>query len=1147
MSASWKLVVPVLAGASLITVGVLSLMQNQPGSIPTAPAISPSGPITLILPGDTTTTPPAIAAATIDPDAPVHAVVVDLADVPSGVHDTNSKLDRWLRGEVDFSKGHKMRSDDEIDALREAAFGLPPIAIESFSAGAIAAAAPVAGVSFDSIDYNGCCGGGGNVPPDPEMAAGPNHLIAAVNVSFEIYDKTGVSLVGPTTYASLFATTPGCSTSLFDPNVLYDEREDRFILGIDGDGSRYCIAVSATGDPTGSWFTYAFATNASATEFFDYPHAGVGEDAIFLGANMFLGNSFLEGRVWALDKMAMYAGAPATSLVNNLGASQDTPQPLNLHGWNQGTWPTDLKHYFFSATNFNGANHTLWQWDGPFSGPNSFTSVASVNLDVASGVSSGFPVSAPQSGGSALQANDWRPLDFEYRNGFGWTTGTISCNPGGGTVNCVRWAQIDLATGAIGPEGAGVTGTPGDFRFFPDLAVNDCGDMAIGYTKTSTSTFPGIWYTGRETTDSPGTLQPEALQRAGDIAYTAFDPAPHRWGDYTGMTIDPDGVTFWYLGEFSKNTGTTQGRWGTNIGSFTFANCATGTTGACCAADGTCSIETSTACAGTYQGDNTGCVPNTCPQPPTGACCAADGTCTEATAANCTDTYQGDNTTCAPNLCPLPPSTGACCATDGACAITEMANCTGTYQGDDTVCDINTCPQPATGACCALDGTCTIETAAACGGAYQGNNTTCVPNICPAPPAGPPCSSIRRLRARCNDNGSLDVLVALSDNTHNGETVTVAINGAARVVPIVGRLASHNECCPQGQLTVTLELPSGCIAPVVLFCGTDPTGACCAVDGTCTTTTSSTCVDTYQGDGTTCVPNLCPQPPATGACCAADGTCAETTAADCADAYQGDNTTCVPNLCPQPPATGACCAADGTCAETTAADCADAYQGDNTTCVPNLCPQPPATGACCAADGTCAETTAANCADAYQGDNTTCVPNLCPQPPATGACCAADGTCAETTAADCADAYQGDNTTCVPNLCPLPTTGACCAPDGSCMVMTPAECIGTYQGDDTACAPNNCPLPPAGPTCSDIRRLRARCNADDGTTDILVVLQSTANDGETVTVGINGALRTVPIVGRFASHTECCPQGALTISLELPSGCIAPVELNCGP
>jgi hypothetical protein len=109
------------------------------------------------------------------------------------------------------------------------------------------------------------------------------------------------------------------------------------------------------------------------------------------------------------------------------------------------------------------------------------------------------------------------------------------------------------------------------------LAVNRCGDMAIGYTKMSSSTFPSVYYTGRLATDAPGSLQAETLLKAGEIAYTSFETsAPRRWGDYTEMTISPDGNTFWYLGEYSKNTGTADGRWGTYIGSFSFSACSGG-------------------------------------------------------------------------------------------------------------------------------------------------------------------------------------------------------------------------------------------------------------------------------------------------------------------------------------------------------------------------------------------------------------------------------------------------------------------------------------------------------------------------------------------------------------------------------------------
>jgi subtilisin-like proprotein convertase family protein len=499
---------------------------------------------------------------------------VNLADVPAGVYDPDNQYDRWQRGEIDLQEEFFRVPESEMALLQAEALELPSSANIQLAPTGPELQAPTAGVSFDSIDFTECCGGGGNVPPDPELAVGPNHIIAVVNVAFEIYNKSGSSLSGPTTFTSFMSSNSNC-TGVFDPNVLYDEREDRFILGIDADGTDYCLAVSQTGDPTGSWNIYSFSTG-SASVFFDYPHAGVGNDAIYMGANMFSNTSggFLDSRVWAFNKQAMYNGTAASSVMRNLGSNDDTPQPLNLHGWNQGTWPTSGPHYFFTETGYNGANHTVYSWSDPF-GANNFSTVGTVNLNTATGVTAGNSIAFPQSSGGTLQGNDWRPQDFEYRNGFAWTTMTIGCNPGGGTVNCVRWAQINPATATV--VDAGVYSSSGQYRQFPDLAVNHCDDMAVGYTRSSSSMFPGVYVTGRLSTDPAGTLQAEVLQKSGEISYTSFETsAPRRWGDYTEMTIDPNGLTFWYLGEYSKNTGTTQGRWGTHIGSYSFGSCSVG-------------------------------------------------------------------------------------------------------------------------------------------------------------------------------------------------------------------------------------------------------------------------------------------------------------------------------------------------------------------------------------------------------------------------------------------------------------------------------------------------------------------------------------------------------------------------------------------
>ena len=359
---------------------------------------------------------------------------IDLAGVPRGVFDPNHQLARGRGG----NRIESPLSREASDVLREQAKRLKPNANIQFMAPAPSLQAPSAGTSFDSLDANDCCGGGLNVPPDPELAVGPNHIIAVVNVAFEIYDKSGNVLSGPTTFSSFFAGMPGCSsTNVFDPNVLYDEAENRFVLGIDGNGSDYCVAATQGGNPLGLWNRYRFPTDIGGA-FFDYPHAGVGRDAIYMGSNQFRPR-FLEGRVFAMDKFAMYDGMPLTVVSRSTGIDGSTPQPMNLHGFLQGTWPTSGPHYIMTEV-FDGANHTVWSWTDPF-GADIFTPLGDVDLNDATGVVAGYPIDVPQAGSSdELQANDWRGLDTEYRNGSIWMTNTIACNPVGGAVDCVRWA-----------------------------------------------------------------------------------------------------------------------------------------------------------------------------------------------------------------------------------------------------------------------------------------------------------------------------------------------------------------------------------------------------------------------------------------------------------------------------------------------------------------------------------------------------------------------------------------------------------------------------------------------------------------------------------------------------------------------------------
>lgn len=498
---------------------------------------------------------------------------------------------------------------------------------------------PQLGAHFNAIDAANCCqntGFSAQVPPDPDLAVGPDHVIAVVNTTFEVYDKQGNSLTGPIQFASFFdptlggtnpgggIPTEGCNAyddifgigvqfaTVFDPDAVYDAANDRFVIGIDANGEDFCVAASQTGDPTGVWNRYGFDTDVDGA-FFDFPHMGVGNDAIFMGSNQFGGTLpfGFQGRVFAMDKMAMYDGNPLTVVTRELAPPglegpanvklDGTPQPAQV-----ATGPDD-PHYIMSEF-FDGPTHSVYSWDDPF-GANVWNLEGDVDLADASGVpcdnQSCFPIPWPQKGSPEILAgNDFRGQETKVGpDGTLWTTQHISCNPGKGTRMCVRWAQIDptavepapdqtafpLNASTDGVVQAGVFGSDWGWRTFPSIATNSCGDMFVGYSYSASpgnaggTEYPSIFVTGRKADDPLGQVNGERRLKKGDGPYVSFQDnggqASVRWGDYTGMQPDPDGKRVWYIGEYTQganavnSAGTITANWGTYIGSFTMPGC----------------------------------------------------------------------------------------------------------------------------------------------------------------------------------------------------------------------------------------------------------------------------------------------------------------------------------------------------------------------------------------------------------------------------------------------------------------------------------------------------------------------------------------------------------------------------------------------
>jgi hypothetical protein len=187
---------------------------------------------------------------------------------------------------------------------------------------------------------------GGRVnPPDPVGDVGPNHYVEMTNLLFAVYNKTGARLLGPTPYGALWAGFPveDCTDASGDPIVVYDQLADRWILtqfttrGLDDPTLPFynCMAVSTTGDPTGSYYRYAFTTGFN---FPDYPKYGVWTDSYVITTREFGPTVEYGIGVYGLEKNKMLNGQPARSVSYFLDGND--PAILPLVG--DGLLPADI-------------------------------------------------------------------------------------------------------------------------------------------------------------------------------------------------------------------------------------------------------------------------------------------------------------------------------------------------------------------------------------------------------------------------------------------------------------------------------------------------------------------------------------------------------------------------------------------------------------------------------------------------------------------------------------------------------------------------------------------------------------------------------------------------------------------------------------
>jgi len=406
-------------------------------------------------------------------------------------------------------------------------------------------------------------------PPDTNGVVGATQYVQWVNLEFAVFNKsTGALVAGPTFGNAIWAGFGGqCQTSNSgDPIVQYDKIANRWVLtqfAVNTTPFLQCVAVSTTSDATGTYNRYAFSF---ANNFNDYPKLGVWPDAYYISFNMFLnGQTFIGPDACAMDRNAMLAGTAATIQCFQQTSAFTTLLPSDMDGTIQ---PAAGEPGFFVDFGINKLN--LWKFHVDFAVPANSTFTGPTALAVAAFTQgcNRTCVAQPGTTNKLDMLGDRLMYRLAYRKFADGHEALVTSHT---ITTGYRWYEVRDPNGSPTVFQQGTFAPDTNTRWMGSIAMDQNGNIGLGYTLGSSTVFPSVFFTGRVPGDPAGTMETEQLIVNGSGSQTS----PTRWGDYSAMTVDPaDDCTFWYTQEYSKTTGSFS--WNTRIANFKFAGCAGG-------------------------------------------------------------------------------------------------------------------------------------------------------------------------------------------------------------------------------------------------------------------------------------------------------------------------------------------------------------------------------------------------------------------------------------------------------------------------------------------------------------------------------------------------------------------------------------------
>ena len=384
---------------------------------------------------------------------------------------------------------------------------------------------------FNAINFTGW------TPPDPIIASGLEHLVVMTNGAIGFFQKDGTKDFQDEIEDSFgFWGEVGATGFVFDPEVIYDPYEDRFMAmaceRAPTSQSFFLLAISDDTNPNGDWYKYRLDVTSLAGSDIDSPNIAVDSEAIYLSADFFTGGQ--KYLVYILEKQPLLSGEIGETRDLLITGSQSYGLPVM---YNEAPAMYMIEH-FEASTNNKIRLHAITD---PLGNPQRDT----YELDVPS---YSPPENPPQMGTTSRpETFDSRFWSCVYRNGSLWAT-----HHQGSNRVMARWYEIKMNNWPLNedPElyqSGDIDPDPDIRTFFTAIAADGYGNAAMCFARSSPAEYISIARCTRRADDPLGTMRDVIIIKNSSAPYNGG-----RWGDYSGISCDAsDDITFWMHGEYT--------------------------------------------------------------------------------------------------------------------------------------------------------------------------------------------------------------------------------------------------------------------------------------------------------------------------------------------------------------------------------------------------------------------------------------------------------------------------------------------------------------------------------------------------------------------------------------------------------------------